>query len=109
MIDEKAGKLLQTSSPPHDPEENPSAFINVGVRNRLPDLSLVLGATGLTLLLYYVPHQEAAYERILHIVTTLRYGRLLRNLHFLAANVLLIAGICIWPESFSWEAIKAAG
>ncbi len=54
---------------------------------------LVLGATGLTLLLYYVPYQEAAYERILHITTTLRYGRLLRNLHFLAANVLLIAGI----------------
>jgi len=54
---------------------------------------LVLGGTGLTLLLYYVPYQEAAYERILHITTTLRYGRLLRNLHFLAANVLLIAGI----------------
>lgn len=54
---------------------------------------VVLGATGLTLLLYYVPYQEAAYERILHITTTLRYGRLLRNLHFLAANVLLIAGI----------------
>ena len=54
---------------------------------------LVLGATGLTLLLYYVPYQEAAYERILHITTTLRYGRLLRNLHFLAANVLLIAGV----------------
>jgi quinol-cytochrome oxidoreductase complex cytochrome b subunit len=54
---------------------------------------LVLVSTGLTLLLYYVPYQEATYERILHIVTTLRYGRLLRNLHFLAANVLLIAGI----------------
>ncbi len=54
---------------------------------------LVLGATGLTLLLYYVPQQDAAYDRILHIITTLRYGRLIRNLHFLAANVLLIAGI----------------
>ncbi len=54
---------------------------------------IVLGATGLTLLLYYVPQQDAAYDRILHIITTLRYGRLIRNLHFLAANVLLIAGI----------------
>lgn len=53
---------------------------------------LVLAVTGATLLLYYVPYQEVAYDRILHIVTTLRYGRLVRNLHYLAANVLLIAG-----------------
>jgi len=54
---------------------------------------LVLVATGVTLLLYYMPYQEAAYDRILHIITTLRYGRLIRNLHYLAANTLLIAGI----------------
>src|SRR5512139_3753357 len=52
---------------------------------------LVLAATGMTLLLYYVPHQGAAYDRILHIMTTLRYGRLVRNLHFLAANVFIMA------------------
>jgi quinol-cytochrome oxidoreductase complex cytochrome b subunit len=38
---------------------------------------LLLVATGLTLLLYYVPHQDHAYERILHIMTTLRYGRII--------------------------------
>ncbi|OGP92555.1 MAG: hypothetical protein A2156_08770 [Deltaproteobacteria bacterium RBG_16_48_10] len=54
---------------------------------------LLLVVTGLTLLLYYVPHQDAAYDRILHIITTLRYGKVIRNLHYLAANVLLIAGI----------------
>ncbi len=54
---------------------------------------LLLVLTGLTLLVYYLPHQDAAYERILHIVTTLRYGKIVRNLHYLAANVLLIAGI----------------
>lgn len=54
---------------------------------------LLLVATGLTLLLYYVPHQDIAYDRILHIITTLRYGKVIRNLHYLAANVLLIAGI----------------
>jgi len=54
---------------------------------------IVLGATGLTLLLYYFPSQDGAYERILHITTTLRYGRLVRNLHYLAANTLLIAGV----------------
>ena len=54
---------------------------------------LLLVATGLSLLLYYVPHQDVAYDRILHIITTLRYGKVIRNLHYLAANVLLIAGI----------------
>jgi len=44
------------------------------------------------MLLYYVPEERTAYERILHITTTLRFGRLCRNLHFLAANVLMIAG-----------------
>jgi quinol-cytochrome oxidoreductase complex cytochrome b subunit len=52
---------------------------------------IVLVTTGTTLFLYYIPHQEAAYDRILHIVTTLRYGKLIRNLHFLAANVLIVA------------------
>ncbi len=54
---------------------------------------LLLVASGLSLLLYYVPHHEVAYERILHMMTTLRYGKVIRNLHYLAANVLLIAGI----------------
>src|SRR4030042_6751724 len=54
---------------------------------------LLLVSTGLTLLLYYVPHQEVAYDRVLHIITTLSYGKAIRNLHYLAANVLLIAGI----------------
>ncbi len=50
----------------------------------------VLLITGLTLFLYYVPDQRRAYERILHITTTLRYGGLVRNLHFVAANALII-------------------
>ncbi|MDH4268127.1 MAG: cytochrome b N-terminal domain-containing protein, partial [Deltaproteobacteria bacterium] len=54
---------------------------------------LLLIATGVSLLLYYVPHQDLAYDRILHIITALKYGRLLRTLHYLAANLLLIAGI----------------
>ncbi len=33
---------------------------------------VVLTATGLTLFLYYVPYHEVAYDRILHIMTTLR-------------------------------------
>ena len=69
----------------------PSATLGLGIV--CLTCFLVLVSTGLTLLLYYVPYPDAAYERILHIVTTLRYGRLLRNLHFLSANVLLIGGM----------------
>jgi quinol-cytochrome oxidoreductase complex cytochrome b subunit len=50
----------------------------------------ILLVTGLTLFLYYVPDQREAYERILHITTTLRYGAAVRDLHFLAANALVI-------------------
>lgn len=53
----------------------------------------ILLATGLTLFLYYVPDQSKAYERILHITTTLRFGRVVRNLHFLAANALIIFSV----------------
>ncbi len=67
---------------------------------------LLLVATGLTLLLYYVPHQDRAYERILHIMTTLRYGRVIRNLHYLAANSLLIAGILHMARVFFMGSYK---
>ncbi len=50
----------------------------------------VLFLTGITLFLYYVPEQSKAYERILHITTGLRFGNLIRNLHYLAANGLII-------------------
>jgi quinol-cytochrome oxidoreductase complex cytochrome b subunit len=53
----------------------------------------VLLVTGLTLFLYYVPEQQEAYERILHITTTLHFGALVRNLHFLAANALVILAV----------------
>jgi quinol-cytochrome oxidoreductase complex cytochrome b subunit len=53
----------------------------------------VLLVTGFTLFLYYVPDQEKAYERILHITTTLHYGGLVRNLHFVAANTLVILAV----------------
>jgi quinol-cytochrome oxidoreductase complex cytochrome b subunit len=52
---------------------------------------IMLVVSGVTLLLYYVPFEDVAYDRILHIMTTLRYGGLVRKLHYLSANVLLIA------------------
>lgn len=53
----------------------------------------VLLATGLTLFLSYVAQPEQAYESILHVTTTLRFGRVVRNLHFLAANLLIFAAV----------------
>jgi quinol-cytochrome oxidoreductase complex cytochrome b subunit len=53
---------------------------------------VILFLTGVTLLLYYIPFEDVAYDRTIHIMTTLRYGGLVRNLHYLAANALLIAG-----------------
>lgn len=50
----------------------------------------ILFTTGITLFLYYVPDQVMAYERILHITTTLRFGKVVRNLHYLTANAFLI-------------------
>ncbi len=61
------------------------------------------------MLLYYVPHEEVAYERILHIMTTLRYGRLLRTLHFLAANLLLIAGVLHLTRIFFMGSYRGRG
>ena len=70
---------------------HPLSTLGLGVVCFTCLLSLI--ATGVSLLLYYAPHQEVAYDRILHIVTTLKYGKLLRTIHYLAANLLLIAGI----------------
>lgn len=66
----------------------PSATLGLGIAS-LTCLGLLL-ATGFTLFLYYVPDAEGAYERILHITTALRYGALVRDLHFVAANALVI-------------------
>ncbi len=52
-----------------------------------------LFVTGFTLFLYYVPDHAQAYERILHISTTLHFGRLIRNLHYLSANALLVLAV----------------
>lgn len=53
----------------------------------------ILFATGMTLFLYYLPDQDKAYERILHITTTLHFGGIIRNLHYLSANALVILSI----------------
>lgn len=67
----------------------------------------VLVVTGLTLSLYYVPDQEQAYEWILHISTTLSYGGLIRDLHYLAANALIILSVLHVARVFLTGSYKA--
>ncbi len=70
---------------------HPLATLGLGIA-ALTCFGMLL-ATGLTLLLNYVPDQEKAYEQILHIVTTLHYGGLVRDLHFVTANALLVLAV----------------
>lgn len=69
---------------------NPSTTLGLGVV--CLTCVLILGITGATMFFYYIPEEGTAYDRILHITTALRFGRLLRNLHYHAANVLMIVG-----------------
>jgi len=69
----------------------PSTTLGLGII-ALTCLGILL-VTGLTLFLYYDPDQAEAYERILHISTTLHFGGLVRNLHYLTANALLIVTV----------------
>lgn len=66
----------------------------------------VLLATGMTLFLYYVPEPGQAYERILHITTTLRYGGLVRNLHYVSANALLVCTVLHLARVFCTASYK---
>jgi quinol-cytochrome oxidoreductase complex cytochrome b subunit len=89
MADKKRN-FLQHLHPPriHRRTLNPAATLGLGIAC-LTCLGVLL-VTGVTLFLYYVPDPDRAYERILHITTTLHYGGLVRNLHFMAANALVV-------------------
>ncbi len=67
---------------------------------------VILAATGFSLFLYYIPDTSLAYERILHITTTLHYGGLVRSLHFTAANALIILSVLHLSRVFLTGAYK---
>ena len=93
MAKGKGQTFLKHLHPPMIRERTLQPLATLGLGIVCLTCLIVLAATGLTLFLYYVPYHEVAYDRILHIMTTLRYGKLIRNLHYLAANVLIIAGL----------------
>ncbi len=93
----------------HPPQVNrrtlqPAATLGLGIAC-LTCLGVLL-VTGATLFLYYVPETERAYERILHITTTLHYGDLVRDLHFVAANALIILVVLHLMRVFCMAAYK---
>ncbi|WP_051309620.1 cytochrome b N-terminal domain-containing protein [Desulfogranum japonicum] len=49
--------------------------------------------TGIFLMVYYSPTPETAYESILHLHTGVPFGRLLRDIHRLAGELLLVASL----------------
>jgi cytochrome b6 len=46
--------------------------------------------TGLLLLMYYIPGENAAYESVQFIITKVRFGWLIRNLHSWSANLMVL-------------------
>ena len=81
---------------------------------------IVTCATGIVLAMSYTPTSEAAYTSIQSISTTLRYGWLLRGIHFYAANGMIITAILhmvngYWkasykkPQELNWIVGVAAG
>src|SRR5512134_3994004 len=54
-------------------------------------LFMVQVATGILLLIYYVPNPDEAFQSIERIVNEIPFGWLIRNLHAIGANVIVIA------------------
>lgn len=54
---------------------------------------VILAVTGIMLAMYYRPTPDTAYDSVVEISTTVRYGWLIRGIHFYAANGMLITAI----------------
>jgi len=85
----------------------PLTTLGLGIAN-LTCLGVLL-VTGITLFLYYAPEQEQAYERILHITTSLHYGRFIRNLHYVAANAFIVLSMLHLARVFFTGSYKGHG
>ena len=97
----------------------PTGLIELGRKKKVPEhghsfwyyfggiclfLFAIQVATGLLLLLYYVPHVDAAHESILFIMGQVKFGWLIRSIHSWTANILIGA---IFVHMFSTFFLKA--
>jgi ubiquinol-cytochrome c reductase cytochrome b subunit len=67
---------------------------------------LIQAVTGVVLALYYSPTPETAYDSVQKISTALRYGWMIRGVHFYAANCMIIAAILHMGRSYFRGAYK---
>jgi quinol-cytochrome oxidoreductase complex cytochrome b subunit len=81
---------------------------------------IITSATGIVLAMSYTPTSDTAYTSIQSISTAMRYGWLLRGIHFYAANGMIITAILhlvngYWkasykkPQELNWIVGVAAG
>jgi quinol-cytochrome oxidoreductase complex cytochrome b subunit len=54
---------------------------------------VLLAVTGVMLAMYYTPTPEAAYDSVQKITTSVRYGWLIRGVHFYSASGMIITSI----------------
>ncbi|OGU66777.1 MAG: cytochrome bc complex cytochrome b subunit [Ignavibacteria bacterium RBG_16_36_9] len=62
--------------------------------------------TGIMLLIYYKPGEESAYESVRFIVTEVRFGWLIRNVHTWSANLMIFFAFVHMFSAFFTKAFK---
>jgi len=76
-------------------------------------LAVVLGITGIVLMLFYTPSTDVAYFDMLNIMGNIPFGKLMRDLHRLGAELMVaivmlhmlrvfVTGSYKQPRSFNW-------
>ena len=74
---------------------------------------LVEGITGVILMIFYIPAQDQAYQSMVKIITEVPFGQLLRDIHRIGAEIMVLAvglhmlrvyltGSYKHPRQFTW-------
>ena len=99
---------------PRKVQERTLAFtLTFGLGGMAVVLVGMLFVTGILLKFIYQPVPDRAYESILHLQTTVPFGRLIRNIHHWSANILMLVAFLHFlrvfftgafhpPRQFNW-------
>jgi len=87
---QNASKFFPSFASTHDPAKQARWRYTLGAGGTAIFLMLVLGATGILEMFYYIPTPEQAAQSIQTISYLVPFGGLVRNLHFWAAQLFLI-------------------
>ncbi|MDB4444154.1 cytochrome b N-terminal domain-containing protein [bacterium] len=98
---------------PVDPREHIRFGYTLGLGVISSTLFLIVAATGMLMMFYYVPSTEQAYERIVDLGATVSFGRVVRNIHRWGAHGMVAAvffhmcrvfftGAYKPPREFNW-------